>query len=286
MSETTNPRVALRDGHEIPQLGFGVWRVPDDEAETVTAEALRVGYRLVDTAAGYGNEAGVGRAIAASGIPRDELFITTKLDNPDQGYDTTLRAFDESMDKLGLETLDLYLIHWPCPRAERYADSWKAFVALAESGRVRSIGVSNFHRSHLERIIDETGVVPVLNQIEVHPYLQQQEMRAVNAEHGIATEAWSPLGSGHGLLKDPVLAQIAQRHEATVAQVALAWHLAIGNVVIPKSVTPSRIAENFQAPTLTLSPADLAQIETLDSGTRYGGHPDTAHFGMPEFADS
>lgn len=286
MTETTTPRVALRDGNEIPQLGFGVWQVPDDEAETATAEALRVGYRLVDTAAGYRNEAGVGRAIAASGIPRDELFITTKLNNPDQGYDTTLRAFDASMDQLGLDTLDLYLIHWPCPRAERYAETWKAFVALAESGRVRSIGVSNFHGPHLERIIDESGVVPVLNQIEVHPYLQQNEMRAVNAEHGIATQAWSPLGSGHGLLEDPVLAQIAQRHEVTVAQVVLAWHLQIGNVVIPKSVTPSRIAENFLAPTVTLTAADLAQIETLDSGTRYGGDPNAAHFGMPEFADS
>lgn len=285
VTETTIPRVTLRDGNEIPQLGFGVWRVPDDQAQTATAEALRVGYRLIDTAADYGNESGVGRAISASGIPRDELFITTKLNNPDQGYDSTLRAFDVSMDKLGLETLDLYLIHWPCPRAELYGDTWKAFVALAKSGRVRSIGVSNFHRPHLDRIIDETGVVPVLNQIEVHPYLQQNELRAVNAEHSVATEAWSPLGSGHGLLKDAVLAQIAQRHEVTVAQVVLAWHLQIGNVVIPKSVTPSRIAENFLAPTVTLTAADLAQIETLDSGTRYGGNPDTAHFGMPEFAD-
>ena len=285
MTSSAIPQVPLHDGNEIPQLGYGVWRVPDDEAETTTAEALRVGYRLIDTAADYGNEAGVGRAVAASGLTREELFITTKLNNPDQGYDSTLRAFDVSMDKLGLETLDLYLIHWPCPRAELYAETWKAFVALAESGRVRSIGVSNFHRSHLDRIIGETGVTPVLNQIEVHPYFQQNEMRAVNAEHSIATEAWSPLGSGHGLLQDPVLAQIAQRHEATVAQVVLAWHLQIGNVVIPKSVTPSRIAENFQATALQLTAEDLAQIETLDSGTRYGGNPDTAHFGMPEFAD-
>src|SRR5699024_11136959 len=262
---------------QIPQLGFGVWQVPDDQAQVATEEALRVGYRLVDTAAVYGNESGVGRAIAAAGVPREELFVTTKLWNADQGYDSTLRAFDVSMEKLGLETLDLYLIHWACPRADRYLDTWKAFASLAESGRVRSIGVSNFHRAHLERIIDETGVVPVLNQIEVHPYLQQNEMRAVNAEHGIATEAWSPLGSGHGLLKDPVLAQIAQRHEATVAQVVLAWHLQIGNVVIPKSVTPSRIEENFHAPAVRLAADDLAQIATLDSGTRYGGHPNTAH---------
>ena len=286
VTDTTIPSVAMRDGNEIPQLGFGVWQVPDDQAQVATEEALRVGYRLVDTAAVYGNESGVGRAIAASGVPREDLFITTKLWNADQGYDSTLKAFDVSMEKLGLETLDLYLIHWACPRADRYLDTWKAFATLAESGRVRSIGVSNFHRTELERIIDETGVVPVLNQIEVHPYLQQDEMRELNASHGTLTEAWSPLGSGKGLLDDPVLTQIAERHGATAAQVVLAWHLQIGNVVIPKSVTPSRIAENFNATSVTLSDADLEQIAALDNGTRYGGDPSTAHFGLPEFADT
>lgn len=285
VTDTSIPSVALRDGTTIPQLGFGVWQVPDDQAQVATEEALRVGYRLLDTAAVYRNEAGVGRAISAVGVPREQLYITTKLWNADQGYDSTLRAFDVSMDKLGLDTLDLYLIHWACPRADRFLDTWKAFATLAESGRVRSIGVSNFHAPQLERIIGETGVIPVLNQIEMHPYLQQKQMRAANAEHGILTEAWSPLGSGHGLLNDPVLVQIAEAHAATPAQVVLAWHLQVGNVVIPKSVTPSRIAENFKAPSVTLTAAEMAQIEGLDNGTRYGGNPDTAHFGLPEFAD-
>jgi len=280
VTDTTIPTVKLHDGNLIPQLGFGVWQVPDDEAETATAEALRVGYRLIDTAAAYKNESGVGRAIAASGVAREDLFITTKLWNADQGYDTTLRAFDASMDKLGLETLDLYLIHWACPEADRYVDTWKAFVKLAESGRVRSIGVSNFHQPHLERIIGETGVTPVMNQLETHPYLQQKQMRAFDAEHQIVTESWSPLGSGHGLLEDAVLTEIAQKHGVTPAQVVLAWHLQIGNVVIPKSVTPSRIAENFAAAPVKLSEDDMARIETLDSGTRYGANPDTANFGI------
>src|SRR5699024_10290186 len=270
---------------EIPQLGFGVWQVPDDQAQVATEEALRVGYRLLDTAAVYRNESGVGRAIAAAGVPREELFVTTKLWNADQGYDSTLRAFDVSMEKLGLETLDLYLIHWACPRADRYLDTWKAFATLAESGRVRSIGVSNFHRTELERIINETGVVPVLNQIEVYPYLQPAEMRERTAAHGILTEAHPPLGTGKGLLEPPVLAQVAQRHGATRPQVVLAWHLQTGNVVIPKSVPPSRLAENFKAASVTLSAEDMEQIAALDSGTRYGRNPSTAHFGLPEFAD-
>ena len=280
VTDTTIPTVKLHDGNLIPQLGFGVWQVPDDEAETATAEALRVGYRLIDTAAAYKNESGVGRAIADSGVAREDLFITTKLWNADQGYDSTLRAFDASMDKLGLETLDLYLIHWACPEADRYLDTWKAFVKLAESGRVRSIGVSNFHQPHLERIIGETGVTPVMNQLETHPYLQQKQMRAFDAEHQIVNESWSPLGSGHGLLEDAALTEIAQKHGVTPAQVVLAWHLQIGNVVIPKSVTPSRIAENFAAAPVQLSEDDMARIETLDSGTRYGANPDTANFGI------
>jgi 2,5-diketo-D-gluconate reductase A len=272
------PSLPLADGTAIPQLGFGVWQVPDDEAETVTAEALRVGYRHIDTAAIYGNERGVGRAIAACAIDRAEIYVTTKLWNADHSGDKPFAAFDASLDKLGLDVLDLYLIHWAAPPLGTYPAAWKALVALHEQGRVRSIGVSNFHQPHLERIIEETGVKPVLNQIELHPYLQQSEMRAVNAEHGIVTEAWSPLGSGHGLLDDPVLTSIAERNGVTAAQVVLAWHLAIGNVVIPKSVTPSRIAENIAAVDVTLSDDDLAEIATLDRGHRYGSDPDTASF--------
>ncbi|WP_235020040.1 aldo/keto reductase [Ruania rhizosphaerae] len=280
MTDIEIPDLSLRDGTTIPQLGFGVWQVPDDEAQVATEEAIRVGYRLIDTAAIYGNESGVGRAIAASGVSRDELYITTKLWNGEQGYDSTLRAFDVSMDKLGLDVLDLYLIHWPCPKADKYTDTWKAFVELKNSGRVRSIGVSNFHAPHLEKIIEATGEVPVLNQVELHPYLQQGALREVNASHQIATEAWSPLGSGHGLLEDSVLASIAQAHQATPAQVVLAWHLQLGNVVIPKSVTPSRIAENFASAALTLTDDEMTAIAGIDAGTRYGGDPDTSNFGL------
>ncbi|UFU07358.1 aldo/keto reductase [Ruania halotolerans] len=280
MTHTNTPTLSLNDGTTIPQLGFGVWQIPDDEAQAATEEAIRVGYRLIDTAAIYGNEAGVGRAIAASGVNRDDLYITTKLWNGNQGYDSTLRAFDESMDKLGLDVLDLYLIHWPCPKADKFTDTWKAFVELKKSGRVRSIGVSNFHAPHLDKIIDATGEVPVLNQVELHPYLPQGELRSVNSSHQIATEAWSPLGSGHGLLENETLTSIASAHGVTPAQVVLAWHLQLGNVVIPKSVTPSRIAENFAASTVSLSDEDMTTIATLDAGTRYGGDPDTANFGL------
>ncbi|TDE94025.1 aldo/keto reductase [Occultella glacieicola] len=275
------PAHSLSDGSTIPQLGFGVWQVPDDEATTAVAEALRVGYRLIDTAAAYGNEAGVGRAIAESGLARDEVYVTTKLNNPDQGYDSTLRAYDESLAKLGLETVDLYLIHWAAPAWDQYSATWKAFVTLLNEGRVRSIGVSNFQVPHLERIIGETGVTPVLNQVESHPYLQQNELKAFHAEHHIATEAWSPLGSGRGLLEDPVFAEIAAAHQATPAQVVLAWHLAVGNVVIPKSVTPSRIAENLAAADVRLTDDDLARIAGLDRGHRYGGDPDNVTWGKP-----
>ncbi|SEE94884.1 aldo/keto reductase [Ruania alba] len=280
MTDTKTPSLSLNDGTTIPQLGFGVWQVPDDQAQVATEEALRVGYRLIDTAAIYGNEAGVGRAIAASDVNRDEMYITTKLWNGEQGYDSTLRAFDVSMDKLGLDVLDLYLIHWPCPKADKFTDTWKAFVELKKSGRVRSIGVSNFHAPHLDKIIDATGEVPVLNQVELHPYFQQGALREVNASHQIATEAWSPLGSGHGLLEDATLTAIAATHGVTPAQVVLAWHLQVGNVVIPKSVTPSRIAENFAATSVTLSEDEMTKIAGLDAGTRYGGDPDVANYGL------
>ena len=275
---TEVPQRRLADATTIPQLGFGVWQVPNDEARTATAEALRLGYRLIDTAAIYGNEAGVGQAILESGIHRSEIYLTTKLWNSSQGYDKTLRAFDKSLGRLGLDSIDLYLIHWAAPPLDKYVDTWKAFVALQEQGRVTSIGVSNFHQPHLERIIDATGVTPVINQVELHPYLQLDELRAFHREHDIATEAWSPLGSGHGLLDDPVLAEIATRNGSTPAQVALAWHLAIGNVVIPKSVTPARIAENLASVGVSLSDADIAAVGGLDRGIRYGSDPDTASF--------
>ncbi|MEO6126032.1 MAG: aldo/keto reductase [Ilumatobacteraceae bacterium] len=270
------PAHPLSDGSTIPQLGFGVWQVPDAEAETAVSEAFRVGYRHIDTASIYGNERGVGRAIAASGIPREDIYVTTKLWNAD--HLKADEAYSKSLHKLGLERIDMYLIHWAAPPLGTYRQAWEGVVQLHLDGLARGIGVSNFHQQHIEEIIADTGVVPQLNQIELHPYLQQAEMRAFNAEHGIATEAWSPLGSGHGLLDDPVLAAIAERKGASTAQVVLAWHLAIGNVVIPKSVTPSRIAENFAAVEVTLDGDDLAQIATLDRGQRYGSDPDTASF--------
>ncbi|WP_329794041.1 aldo/keto reductase [Lentzea sp. DG1S-22] len=258
----------------MPQLGFGVWQVPDAEATSAVAEALEAGYRSIDTAAAYGNEAGTGQAIAESGLARDDVFVTTKLWNSEQGYDSTLRAFDDSMRKLGLDVLDLYLIHWPAPARDLYADTWKAFVELQEQGRIRAIGVSNFQPEHLRRLIDETGVTPAVNQIELHPYLQQAELRAFNAEHGIQTEAWSPLGQGGELLSDPVVQKIALAHGKSAAQVVLRWHLQIGNVVIPKSVTPSRIRENIDVFDFELPEAEMEALSTLDRGGRIGPDPD------------
>ena len=263
----------LNNGVSMPQLGFGVWQVPDAEATPAVAEALKAGYRSIDTAAIYGNEGGVGEAIA--GFDREELFITTKLWNADQGYDSTLRAFDESLKKLKLDTLDLYLIHWPTPARDLYVDTWKAFAELQKEGRVRAIGVSNFQPAHLRRLIDETGVVPAVNQVELHPYLQQGELREFHAQHGILTEAWSPLGQGGELLSDPVVAKIALAHGRSAAQVVLRWHLQIGNIVIPKSVTPSRIRENIDVFDFELATAEIEALSTLDRGGRIGPNPDT-----------
>ncbi|WP_307852097.1 aldo/keto reductase [Streptomyces sp. b94] len=270
------PPIILNNGVEMPQLGFGVWQVPDDEAETAVAQALEAGYRSIDTAAIYGNEEGTGKAIAASGIAREDLFVTTKLWNKDQGYDSTLRAFDTSLAKLGLEYVDLYLIHWPMPAKERYVDTYKAFEKLHADGRIRAIGVSNFHPEHLERLIGETSVVPAVNQIELHPHLQQHAVREYHAEQGIATEAWSPLGQGKGLLEVPAIVAIARKHGRTPAQVVLRWHLQTGNVVIPKSVTPSRIRENVDVFGFTLDTEDLAAISALNEDRRLG--PDPAEF--------
>jgi 2,5-diketo-D-gluconate reductase A len=257
-----------------------VWQVEDDVAEVVVGKAFEIGYRHIDTAKIYGNEAGVGRAIAASGLDRDDLFITTKLWNADQGYESTLKAFEGSMERLGLETLDLYLIHWLQPKQGKYVDTWKALVELQKQGRVRSIGVSNFTVDALQEIIEATGVVPAVNQVETHPYFNQAELRAFEADSGILHEAWSPLGQGQGLLEDPVLRDIAAKHGGTPAQVVLAWHLALGNVVIPKSVTASRIAENWEALNVTLEAEDIEAISSLDQGAegRIGADPATADF--------
>ncbi|MEV5013188.1 aldo/keto reductase [Streptomyces sp. NPDC053780] len=267
------PPIILNNGVEMPQLGFGVWQVPDDEAETAVVQALEAGYRSIDTAAIYGNEEGTGRALAASGVAREDLFVTTKLWNSEQGYDSTLRAFDASLAKLGLEYLDLYLIHWPVPAKDRYVDTYKAFEKLLADGRVRAIGVSNFLPEHLERLTGETSVVPAVNQIELHPHLQQHASREVHAEQGIATEAWSPLGSGKGILEIPAIVAIAQKHNRTPAQVVLRWHLQLGNVVIPKSVTPSRIKENIDVFGFTLDTEDLAAISALNEDRRLGPDP-------------
>ncbi len=271
----TSPILSFHDGHTIPQLGYGVWQVEDDVAERVVGQALAAGYRHIDTAAIYGNEAGVGRALADSDVDRDDVFVTTKLWNTDQGYDSTLRAFDASMAKLGIDVLDLYLIHWAMPAKGRFLDTWKAFIELQKQGRIRSIGVSNFPEAQLTELIEASGVTPVIHQIELSPYLTQERLRAVDAEHEILTQAWSPLGSGKGLLDDPTLARIATKHGATPGQVVLAWHLALGNVVIPKSVTPSRIVENFAALDVTLDDEDIAAISGLNKDERTGPDPAT-----------
>ncbi|MFE3825407.1 aldo/keto reductase [Streptomyces sp. NPDC059092] len=267
------PTLTLNNGIEMPQLGFGVWQVPDDEATQAVTTALEAGYRSIDTAAIYGNEEGTGKALAATGIAREELFVTTKLWNGEQGYDTTLRAFDVSLGKLGLDYVDLYLIHWPTPAVDKYVDTYKAFEKILADGRARAIGVSNFLPEYLERLIGETSVVPAVNQIELHPQLQQAESRAFHAERSIATEAWSPLGQGKGLLDVPTVVAIARKHERTPAQVVLRWHLQLGNVVIPKSVTPSRIQENIDVFGFELDADDLAAFSALDEGKRLGSHP-------------
>jgi 2,5-diketo-D-gluconate reductase A len=276
----TSPVLSFHDGRTIPQLGYGVWQVEDDVAERVVGEAFRVGYRHIDTAAIYGNEAGVGRAIASSGLDRDELFITTKLWNADQGRDKVAPAFETSLDKLGLDYVDLYLIHWLQPKRGLYLETWEEFAKLKESGRVRSIGVSNFTVEALEEIQRETGVVPVINQVETHPYFPQAELRAYEESKGILHESWSPLGQGKDLLEDPVLREIAQNHGVSVPNVVLGWHLALGNVVIPKSVTPERIAQNWTALALTLEPAEIEAINGLDKGAagRIGADPAEADF--------
>jgi 2,5-diketo-D-gluconate reductase A len=269
-TDLTTPTGAV----QIPTIGFGVWQVPDDEVEAALAAALDAGYRHVDTARLYGNEAGVGRALARSDVPRDEVFVTTKVWNDDHGRDATLRAFDGSMARLGLDVLDLFLIHWPVPRQDKYVETWQALRELRDEGRVRAVGVCNFHAPHLQRLFDETGEWPSINQVELHPYLQQAPLREFHSAHGIVTESWSPLASGKRVLDDPVIRRVAQDHGATPAQVVIAWHLALGLVVLPKSVTPSRIVENLAAADLTLTADDMAALAPLDQGFRTGPDPD------------
>ncbi|NII54905.1 aldo/keto reductase [Luteibacter sp. SG786] len=268
------PLLTLNDGHTAPQLGFGVFQIPDAETADAVAHALQTGYRSIDTASIYGNERGVRQGMERSGVARSDIFLTTKLWNAHQGYDETLHACDESMKRLGVDYLDMYLIHWPTPKKDRYVDTWKAFLRLREEGRVRSIGVSNFQPEHLERIIGETGVVPVVNQIELHPDFAQRELVAVNAKHGIVTEAWSPLGQGGELLKHPVLVRVGEKHGKTAAQVVLRWHVQLGHMVIPKSVTLERIAANIDVFDFELSADDMKAIDGLDAGNRMGPHPD------------
>jgi diketogulonate reductase-like aldo/keto reductase len=270
------PILKLNNGVEIPQLGFGVFQIPPAETEKAVVTALEVGYRSIDTASGYRNEEGVGAAIANAGVPRDELFVTTKLGNDDQGYDPTLRAFDASIGKLGLDFVDLYLIHWPQPDHDRYVDTWKAFEKLYADGRIRAIGVSNFQPPHLERLFNETDVVPAVNQIELHPQLVQATVRDFDAKHGIATEAWSPLAKGE-VLGAKIITGLSQKYGKTPAQIVLRWHVQLGNVVIPKSVTPSRIHENFEIFDFELADDDVDAVSSLDSGTRTGPDPDTFH---------
>ena len=274
MSSAPVPRIALNDGNEIPQLGFGVFQVPPGDTAGVVTQAFQAGYRHVDTAAAYRNEAEVGQAFRASGLGRHEVFLTTKCFNDDHGFNQAQDACKASLDRLDLDFVDLYLIHWPVPSRDKYVETWKALIALRDEGVVRSIGVSNFQAAHLRRIVDETGVTPAVNQVELHPRFAQQGLRREDADRGIVTEAWSPLAQG-GVLEDPEIVAIARAHGKTPAQVVLRWHLQHGNVVIPKSVTPERIVENFDVMDLQLSEDEMARIDALDAGERTGPDPDT-----------
>ena len=270
---TSVPTITLNDGVEIPQLGFGVFQIPPEDTKKATLEALEVGYRHIDTAEMYGNEKGVGEAIAESGIPRDEIFVTSKLNNTFHAREDALPAFDATMEALGFETLDLFLIHWPMPAVGDFVETWKAMEEMKATGRVRSIGVSNFQPAHLQRLFDETSTTPSVNQIEVHPYLTNDDVRAFNSEHGIATEAWSPIAQGD-VLTDPVVTEIAARLDRSPAQVTLRWHIQRGDIVFPKSVTRSRIEENLALFDFELSEADIESITALNRNARRGPDPD------------
>lgn len=252
----------------MPSVGFGVYKIPDDEVGDAVRTALDAGYRSIDTATLYRNERGVGAAVREGSVPRDDLFITTKVWNTEHGYDKTLRAFDTSMDELGLDVVDLYLIHWPVPDQDLYVETWKALEKIYSDGRARAIGVSNFEVDHLRRLLDETTVVPAVNQIELHPHYQRDDLRKFHAEQGIVTEAWSPLARGGVLLESEVIQGIAEKYGKTPAQAVLRWHLDIGNVIIPKSVTPQRIAQNLDLFDFQLDDKDIDAIATLEAGGR------------------
>jgi 2,5-diketo-D-gluconate reductase A len=270
----TVPNVTLNNGVEIPQLGFGVFQVKPDEAVDVVSQALGVGYRHIDTAEMYRNETEVGEAIAASGLDPSEVFVTSKLNNGAHGFDEALRAFDGTLEALGLERIDLFLIHWPIATVIDFVPTWKAFERIYADGRARSIGVSNFQVDHLRRLFDETEIVPAVNQIEAHPYLSQAELLAFDAEHGIATEAWSPIAQG-GVLADPVIVDVANAVGKTPAQVVLRWHVQLGSIVFPKTVNPDRMRENFEIFDFELSDEDMERISQLNRNERTGPNPDT-----------
>ncbi len=273
--KTDVPQLSMNTGAEIAQLGFGVFQVPPEDTAATVCVAFDAGYRSIDTAAAYGNEEGVGKAVAESGLSREEIFVTTKVWNNDHGRQSALRAFDASLGRLGLEYVDLYLIHWPVPSQDLYVETWQALEELHAGGRARAIGVCNFEVAHLERLLDETEVVPAVNQIELHPRLPQPELREFHADHGILTEAWSPLAQGE-LLGDPVVAEIAEAHGRTPAQVILRWHVEVGNIAIPKSVTPERIRQNIEVFDFELSAGETDQLAQLGStGGRVGPHPDS-----------
>lgn len=272
------PKIELHDGVEIPQFGFGVFQVPPEDTRAVVEDALEAGYRHIDTAAAYRNENGVGEALAASGIPRQEVFVTTKLWNSQQGYDEALAGFEASLGRLGLDQVDLYLIHWPMPTEDLFVDTWRAFERIHEDGGARTIGVSNFRVEDLERLEREASTRPTVNQIELHPWLQQAELRRWHAEHGVATEAWSPLAKSRHL-DDETIASIAATHGRSPAQAILRWHIQLGNIVFPKSVAPERIRENINIFDFELSAEEMQRIEGLDSSGRTG--PDPSEFVAP-----
>lgn len=279
MSDSRVPMITLNNGVQIPQVGLGVWQAKQgSEVERAVSAALEAGYRLIDTAAAYGNEAGVGKALKASGLQREEVFVTTKLWNANHAYDAALRAFDESLAKLDCDYIDLYLIHWPLPMEGKYVEAWSALERLYEEKRVRAIGVSNFKPHHLDALLKEANTVPTVNQIELHPLFQQAETRSYCADHGIAVESWSPLMQGGDALEHPTIAKLAKAHGKTPAQIILRWHVQSGLIVIPKSVKPERIRENFALFDFELSEADMQAIRSMDENRRIGSDPDTAHF--------
>jgi diketogulonate reductase-like aldo/keto reductase len=278
MAAVAVPARTLNDGRTLPGIGLGTWPMDDREAEAAVATAIELGYRLIDTAARYANERGVGRGIAASGLPREEVFVTTKLPGACHGYDEALASFERSRARLGLDYVDLFLIHWPLPRRDRYVDAWRALVKLREEGLARSIGVSNFTIAHLERVIEATGVVPAVNQVELHPRLAQRELRAWSEARGVVTQAYSPLGAGSDLLRDPAIAAIARAHGRTPAQVVLRWHVQLGTTPVPKSSDPGRMAENLDLCGFALSDADQGALAALDRGGRIGGDPETTEY--------